>query len=157
MKCSACGEMHLRRNMRKIYIAENCFVAVTTSRIGGEYGAICNPKVLINNEKVGDAVYEKSIREYVVKQGVCKNGALHKKSIKYVSANGQSYAVKMLEEKLTEDELDVVRRGRNANPHSSAKNADIVDYKYATGFEALIGYLYLTKQNDRLKEILEKE
>ncbi len=103
---------------------------------------------------MGDAVYEKSIREYVVKQGVSKNGALHKKSIKYVSANGQSYAVKMLEEKLTEDELDVVRRGRNANPHSSAKNADIVDYKYATGFEALIGYLYLTEQYDRMDEII---
>ena len=103
---------------------------------------------------MGDAVYEKSIREYVVKQGVCKNGALHKKSIKYVSANGQSYAVKMLEEKLTEDELDVVRRGRNANPHSSAKNTDIVDYKYATGFEALIGYLYLTEQFERMEEII---
>lgn len=103
---------------------------------------------------MGDAVYEKSIREYVVKQGVSKNGALHKKSIKYVSANGQSYAVKMLEEKLTEDELDVVRRGRNANPHSSAKNADIVDYKYATGFEALIGYLYLTEQFERMEEII---
>ncbi|MBQ6860480.1 MAG: Mini-ribonuclease 3 [Clostridia bacterium] len=103
---------------------------------------------------MGDAVYEKSVREYVVKQGVCKNGALHKKSIKYVSANGQSYAVKMLEEKLTNDELDVVRRGRNANPHSSAKNADIVDYKYATGFEALIGYLYLTEQYERMEEII---
>lgn len=103
---------------------------------------------------MGDAVYEKSVREYVVKQGVCKNGALHKKSIKYVSANGQSYAVKMLEEKLTGDELDVVRRGRNANPHSSAKNADIVDYKYATGFEALIGYLYLTEQYERMEEII---
>ncbi len=103
---------------------------------------------------MGDAVYEKSVREYVVKQGVCKNGALHKKSIKYVSANGQSYAVKMLEEKLTEDELDVVRRGRNANPHSSAKNADIVDYKYATGFEALIGYLYLTEEYERMEEII---
>lgn len=103
---------------------------------------------------MGDAVYEKSIREYVVKQGVCKNGALHRKSIKYVSANGQSYAVKLLEEKLTEDELDVVRRGRNANPHSSAKNADIVDYKYATGFEALIGYLYLTEQYERMEEII---
>ena len=60
----------------------------------------------------------------------------------------------MLEEKLTEDELDVVRRGRNANPHSSAKNADIVDYKYATGFEALIGYLHLTEQLDRMEEII---
>lgn len=103
---------------------------------------------------MGDAVYEKYIREYVIRQGLCKNGLLHKKSIKYVSANGQVKILKKIEEKLTEEELDIVRRGRNSNPHSHAKNADIVDYKYATGFEALIGYLYLTEQNERLEEIL---
>lgn len=103
---------------------------------------------------MGDAVYEKFIREYVIRQGLCKNGLLHKKSIKYVSANGQVRILKRIEEKLTEEELDIVRRGRNSNPHSHAKNADIVDYKYATGFEALIGYLYLTEQVERLKEIL---
>lgn len=103
---------------------------------------------------MGDAVYEKYIREYVIRQGLCKNGLLHKKSIKYVSANGQVKILKRIEEKLTEEELDIVRRGRNSNPHSHAKNADIVDYKYATGFEALIGYLYLTEQNERLEEIL---
>lgn len=103
---------------------------------------------------MGDAVYEKFIREYVIKQGLCKNGLLHKKSIKYVSANGQVKILKRIEEKLTEEEQDIVRRGRNSNPHSHAKNADIVDYKYATGFEALIGYLYLTEQTERLEEIL---
>lgn len=103
---------------------------------------------------MGDAVYEKYIREYVIRQGLCKNGLLHKKSIKYVSANGQVKILRKIEEKLTEEELDIVRRGRNSNPHSHAKNADIVDYKYATGFEALIGYLYLTDQKDRLDEIL---
>lgn len=103
---------------------------------------------------MGDAVYEKFIREYVIRQGLCKNGLLHKKSIKYVSANGQVKILKRIEEKLTEEELDIVRRGRNSNPHSHAKNADIVDYKYATGFEALIGYLYLTEQSERLEEIL---
>lgn len=103
---------------------------------------------------MGDAVYEKFIREYVIRQGLCKNGLLHKKSIKYVSANGQVRILKRIEEKLTEEELDIVRRGRNSNPHSHAKNADIVNYKYATGFEALIGYLYLTEQNERLEEIL---
>lgn len=103
---------------------------------------------------MGDAVYEKFIREYVIRQGLCKNGLLHKKSIKYVSANGQVKILRSIEEKLTEEELDIVRRGRNSNPHSHAKNADIVDYKYATGFEALIGYLYLTEQNERLNEIL---
>lgn len=103
---------------------------------------------------MGDAVYEKHIREYVIRQGLCKNGLLHKKSIKYVSANGQVKILQRIEEKLTEEELDIVRRGRNSNPHSHAKNADIVDYKYATGFEALIGYLYLSEQYDRLDEIL---
>lgn len=103
---------------------------------------------------MGDAVYEKYIREYVIRQGLCKNGLLHKKSIKYVSANGQVKILKKIEEKLTEEELDIVRRGRNSNPHSHAKNADIVDYKYATGFEALVGYLYLTEQKERLEEIL---
>lgn len=103
---------------------------------------------------MGDAVYEKYIREYVIRQGLCKNGLLHKKSIRYVSANGQVKILKRIEEKLTEEELDIVRRGRNSNPHSHAKNADIVDYKYATGFEALIGYLYLSEQSERLEEIL---
>ncbi|MBO5178896.1 MAG: Mini-ribonuclease 3 [Clostridia bacterium] len=105
---------------------------------------------------MGDAVYEKYIREYVIKQGLCKNGLLHKKSIKYVSAKNQAEILKGLEAELTEDELDIVRRGRNSNPHSHAKNADIIDYKYATGFEALIGYLYLIEENKRLSEILQK-
>lgn len=104
---------------------------------------------------MGDAVYEKYIREYVIRQGFCKNGLLHKKSIRYVSANGQVKILKAIEEKLTEEEKDIVRRGRNSNPHSHAKNADIVDYKYATGLEALIGYLYLTEQSERLEEILQ--
>lgn len=105
---------------------------------------------------MGDAVYEKFIREYIIKQGHFNNGQLHKKAIKYVSAKGQIEVLKKIEEILNDDEKDVVRRGRNSNPHSSAKNADIVEYKYATGFEALIGYLYLTEQEDRLNEILEK-
>lgn len=105
---------------------------------------------------MGDAVYEMFIRDYVIKQGMCKNGALHKKSIKYVSAKAQAGILMKLEEYLTDDEKDVVRRGRNANPHSHAKNADIVEYKHATGFEALIGYLYLSAQKERLEQILSK-
>ncbi len=105
---------------------------------------------------MGDAVYEKFIREYVIRQGLCKNGLLHKKSIKYVSAKGQSQILKEIEDFLTDEEKDIVRRGRNSNPHSTAKNADIVEYKYATGFEALIGWLYLNKKEERLEEILKK-
>ena len=105
---------------------------------------------------MGDAVYEKFIREYVIRQGLCKNGLLHKKSIKYVSAKGQSQILKEIEDFLTDEEKDIVRRGRNSNPHSTAKNADIVEYKYATGFESLIGWLYLNEKEERLEEILKK-
>ena len=105
---------------------------------------------------MGDAVYEKFIREYVIRQGLCKKGKLHKKSIKYVSAKGQSQILKEIEDFLTDEEKDIVRRGRNSNPHSTAKNADIVEYKYATGFEALIGWLYLNEKEERLEEILKK-
>lgn len=105
---------------------------------------------------MGDAVYELYIREYVIKQGLCKNGVLHRKSIKYVSANGQVKILKSIEDFLNEEEKDIVRRGRNSNPHSHAKNADIIDYKYATGFEALIGFLYLTNEKERLYQILQK-
>ena len=105
---------------------------------------------------MGDAVYEKYVREYVIKQGHFNNGQLHKKAIKYVSAKGQVEALKKIEELLTEEEKDVVRRGRNSHPHSTAKNADVVEYKYATGFEALIGFLYLTDQIDRIESLLKK-
>ena len=103
---------------------------------------------------MGDAVYEQFIRDYLINQGVLKNGVYHKQAIKYVSAKAQVKILKRIEENLTEEEQDIVRRGRNSNPHSHAKNADIVDYKLATGLEGLIGYLYLTKQNKRLKEVL---
>lgn len=105
---------------------------------------------------MGDAVYEKFIREYVIQQGLCKNGLLHRKSIRYVSAKAQAKILQKLEDVLTEEEKDIVRRGRNSHPHSTAKNADIMEYKYATGFEALIGYLYLEKQEERLQEILNR-
>lgn len=103
---------------------------------------------------MGDAVYELFVREHMVNKGLCKNGMLHRKSIKYVSAKAQCEILKKIEENFSEEESDIVRRGRNSNPHSSAKNADIVEYKYATGFEALIGFLYMTEQTERLDEIL---
>lgn len=105
---------------------------------------------------MGDAVYEKYVREYVIKQGHFNNGQLHKKAIQFVSAKGQVDALTKIENNLTEEEKDVVRRGRNSHPHSTAKNADVVEYKYATGFEALIGFLYLTEQIERIEELLKK-
>ena len=80
---------------------------------------------------------------------------LHIEAIKHVKAQAQAETLKRIYENLSEKEKDIVRRGRNAENHHLPKNANVQDYMYSTAFEALIGYLYLTKQNERLKEILE--
>lgn len=103
---------------------------------------------------VGDAVYEAYIRTRIAKDVNIQVAKLHKIAIKYVSAVAQSKIVHAIEDKFTEEEQNVYKRGRNAHSHTSAKNADIVDYRHATGFEALIGYLYLKKDSSRLDEIL---
>ena len=79
---------------------------------------------------------------------------LHIESIKYVKAQAQAELLKKISDNLTEEEKDIVRRGRNVQNHHVAKNSDVAEYAQSTAFESLIGYLYLTKQDDRLKEIL---
>ncbi len=101
---------------------------------------------------VGDSVYEMYIRTYLSNQTNLNPHKLHILSIKYVKASSQAKIVKKLE--LTEDEKEIVRRGRNTENHHLPKHASAEDYMYSTAFEALIGYLYLTKKNDRLQEIL---
>lgn len=105
---------------------------------------------------IGDCVYELYIRTKLVNETKLKPHALHIEAIKYVKAKAQAETLKKIYEDLTEKEKDVVRRGRNAENHHLPKNSNVQDYMYSTAFEALIGYLYLTKQNDRLKEILKK-
>ena len=104
---------------------------------------------------IGDAVYEVYVREYLIKKCIAKVEELQKESVKYVSAKSQCKILSYLMDNnlLTEIELDVVRRGRNYKRTSHPKNTDIITYKMSTGFEALIGYLYL-KDIDRLKEVL---
>ena len=103
---------------------------------------------------VGDSVYEMYVRSYII-VGTKPNAAeLHKKSIKYVKASAQSAHLAIIEEKLTEEEKDIVRRGRNAKSNHLPKNANVIDYRRATAFEALIGYLYLMQKHDRLFEII---
>ena len=106
---------------------------------------------------VGDAIYEIYIRDYLIEQGATKPNKLHKAATNYVSAKAQADLIKeMLEEKLmTPEEETFYRRGRNAKSHTSAKNADVTTYRIATGFEALMGYLHLTKQTERLEELIE--
>ena len=106
---------------------------------------------------VGDCVYELYIRTKLVDTTKLKPHELHIKSVKYVKAKAQAETLKKLETILTEEEKEIVRRGRNTQSHHIAKNASMQDYMYATAFEALIGYLYLTKQDDRLFEIMKME
>jgi ribonuclease-3 family protein len=103
---------------------------------------------------VGDSVYEMFIRTNLVNVSNAKPHKLHIESIKYVKAQAQAETLKKISDKLTEKELDIVRRGRNTENHHVAKNANVADYAQSTAFEALIGYLYLSKQDERLEEIL---
>lgn len=106
---------------------------------------------------VGDAIYEIYIRDYLVEQGQTKPNTLHRMATHYVSAKAQAALIQaMLEEQLlTESEQLMYKRGRNAKSHTSAKNADITTYRIATGFESLMGYLHLTKQTERLEELIQ--
>lgn len=105
---------------------------------------------------VGDAVYELYIRNYLVNTTDLKPHKLHIESIKYVKAKSQAQMLEVLEDFLTEEEKEIVRRGRNTKTHHLPKNAEVNDYMYSTAFEALIGYLYLNQNYKRLEEILVK-
>lgn len=105
---------------------------------------------------LGDAVYEVYIREYLIKNGIAKVEELQREAVKYVSAKSQSKILSYLIDNnlLTDIELDVIRRGRNYKRTSHPKNTDIITYKMSSGFEAMIGYLYLNDNKDRLEEII---
>ena len=103
---------------------------------------------------VGDGVFELFIRTHLVNTTRLKPHMLHIEAIKYVKAEAQGKILNKIQEQLTAEEKDIVRRGRNAENHHLPKNATVEEYSYSTAFEALIGYLYLTKQDKRLDEIL---
>ena len=104
---------------------------------------------------LGDAIYEVYIREYLIKQNIVKVDNLQKEAIKYVSAKAQAKIINNLIEKniLTEEELEIFYRARNHKGTRHPKNTDIVTYKHSTGFEAIIGYLYL-EDKERLNKII---
>ena len=104
---------------------------------------------------LGDAVYSLLVRNMLTVSANKPTGKLHKESIKYVNAAFQAQMVKSLLEHLTENELAVFKRGRNAHSGHSPKNQSDADYRYATGFEALYGYLYLCGNTQRIKELFE--
>lgn len=103
---------------------------------------------------IGDAVYEVYIRTLLIGKGNAPVHKLHKQSITFVKAKAQSDIIHKLMESLTPEEQDVVRRGRNAKSGTIPKNADVTEYKYATGFESLLGYLYIKGDYTRLLELL---
>lgn len=104
---------------------------------------------------IGDCVFELVIRTVVIHHSKKAVNDLHKKAIKFVKAESQALMIQGLldEELLTEEERNVYKRGRNTKSHTSAKNASIAAYRKATGFEALIGYLYVTNQMERILEL----
>ena len=105
---------------------------------------------------IGDAVFELYIRNKLINETNLKPHKLHIEAIKYVKAKSQAETLNKIYETLTDEEKDIVRRGRNTQNHHLPKNSNVQEYMYATAFEALIGYLYLTKQHSRVKEILAK-
>ncbi|WP_425270348.1 Mini-ribonuclease 3 [Marinilactibacillus kalidii] len=105
---------------------------------------------------MGDAAYEQLVREHLLTNGQTKPNQLHRLATNYVSAKAQAWLIDALleEELLTSEEIDYYKRGRNAKSYSKAKNTDGSTYNKSSGFEAVMGYLYLTKQEDRLHELI---
>lgn len=104
---------------------------------------------------VGDAVFELIVRQYLIAQPNHKSQHMHKQATSYVSAKAQHEWLNKWIPHLTEGELDIVKRGRNAKSGSPPKNASVNDYRHATAFECLIGYLYMSSQTERLEQLIE--
>jgi ribonuclease-3 family protein len=103
---------------------------------------------------IGDAVFELYIRTYVINSNKGHVKDLNKDAVKFVSAVGQSKVARNLDKIITEEEMTILKRGRNQKSLSAPKNTSIGDYKYATGFESLLGYLFLMGNIDRIRTII---
>ena len=123
------------------------------------YVVICmdvNQINIITLAYLGDAVYEVYIRNYLINKGIAKVEDLQREAVKYVSAKNQKKILDFLMNNnyLNEKEIDIVKRGRNYKRENHPKNTDIVTYKMSTGFEALIGYLFMLDDTKRIEEII---
>jgi len=105
---------------------------------------------------LGDSIYETHVRNYVIGKGQVNADLLHRAAVRFVRADAQAYALKTMLDELTEEEQNLVRRARNKKISTKPKNADPVAYKWATAFEALIGFLYLSQNTSRMQEIIHK-
>ena len=111
----------------------------------------CSPLVLAY---IGDCVFDLIIKTMAAGKGIRPVHKLHEETSRYVQASAQSFMMRSMQEHLTEEEHAIYRRGRNSRTVSPAKNQSITDYRRATGFEALIGYLYLRREYERLTELV---
>ena len=107
---------------------------------------------------LGDAIYELYVRDYLINKGISKIKNLHKEAINYVSATNQAKFLKLALENnfFNQEEIDIIYRARNHKEAHKPKSTDIITYKYATGLEALIGFLYLEKRQKRIEEIMKE-
>lgn len=108
---------------------------------------------------IGDAAWEVEVRKYLIEKGLTRPKELHSQATHFVSAKAQAQLMAALQDEgncLSEFEVSVFKRGRNSKSHSSAKNADVGTYRIATGFEALLGYLYLADPDNRFRTLVDK-
>lgn len=103
---------------------------------------------------IGDAIYELIIRTYIVEHGNAPVNKLHRQTVNFVKASAQAELYQTIKDMLTQEEMTIYKRGRNSKSYSSSKNTDIIEYRTATGVEALFGYLYLTGQIERMLELI---
>jgi len=105
---------------------------------------------------LGDAVYELMVRTLLVNEGLAHVAELHRKAVELVRAGTQAQLLHEVKDWLTQEELRVMKRGRNAKSGHTPKNADVVDYRHSTGFESLIGYWYLKGEEKRMQDFFSK-
>jgi ribonuclease-3 family protein len=103
---------------------------------------------------IGDAIYEVYIRKYVIDTGIVHADRLHTAAVRFVKASAQAKIMKLMFDGLPEEEQTLVKRARNRKPKTVPKNAEVLDYKWATAFEALLGYYYLTEQKTKLENAI---
>jgi ribonuclease III family protein len=106
---------------------------------------------------MGDAIYEKYVREYLLRKGEVKPNKLHISAVRFVAATSQAAVIRLWIDEgiLSDEEIGIARRGRNAKSYTIPKNTDVLTYKYSTAFEALLGYHYLQGNIDRLEELIQ--
>ena len=109
-----------------------------------------------NLSYIGDAYYELEIRKYLISKNITKNKELIEMSIKFVSATAHAYIVENIKDELTEEEMVIFNRGRNATAKGRRKNVNRKEHAISSGFEAVIGFLYLKEENNRLEYLIKK-